>query len=224
LATRTSTTLAFSGLQIVATVNGTANDADVYILPTGNVLYFASDRGGNYGLYRSSKTGSAFSTPTLVSGVNIDSVNTEGNPVVTPDELTLFFASDRSGGLGSLDIYEATRPTVADGFGAPLALTSLNSTLIDVPNWIARMVERFPALIADLHGVRWPTTLPAVIVSAATPPFPDPDLQAAWRASHQGLAHTPGATQVFAEHSDHDIAEAEPDVVVGMVQRVLAVH
>lgn len=137
LATRTSTTLAFSGLQVVATVNGTTNDGDPYILPTGNVLYFASDRGGNYGLYRSSRTGGAFSAPTLISGVDLDSANNESNPVVTPDELALYFASDRPGGLGSYDIYEATRSTVADGFGAPVALTSLNTTSLDAPNWVS---------------------------------------------------------------------------------------
>jgi len=137
LATRTSITLAFSGLQVVATVNSTTNDGEPYILPTGNVLYFDPDRGGNYGLYRSSKTGGAFSTPTLVSRVNLDSANNEENPVVTPDELTLFFSSNRSGGLGSLDIYEATRLTVADGFGAPIALTSLNTASYEAPTWIS---------------------------------------------------------------------------------------
>jgi Tol biopolymer transport system component len=84
LATRGSTTLAFSGLQVIATVNGTTNDEDPYILPSGNVLYFTSDRSGNYGLYRSSKAGSGFSTPTLVSGVNLDSANNESSPVVSP--------------------------------------------------------------------------------------------------------------------------------------------
>jgi hypothetical protein len=137
LATRTSTTLAFSGLQIIATVNGATNDADVYSLATGNILYFSSDRGGNYGLYRSAKTSGAFLTPMLVSGVSLDSANNEGNPVVTPDELTLFFGSDRPGGLGSYDIYVATRSTIADGFGAPVALTSLNTTSLDSPNWIS---------------------------------------------------------------------------------------
>ena len=137
LATRTSTTLAFNGLQLVANVNGTTNDDDPYISPTGNVLYFSSDRGGNYGLYRSSSTGGVFSTPTLISGVDLDSANNEHDPVVSPDELTLYFSSDRPGGLGDFDIYEARRPTVADGFGAPIALTSLNTPSFDVPSWIS---------------------------------------------------------------------------------------
>lgn len=86
---------------------------------------------------------------------------------------------------------------------------------------IARMVTSFPALVNSLHGVRWAPSLPVVIVSAATPPWPDAALQAAWRASHETLANTPGATRVMAEHSDHDIAAAEPAVVIAAVQRVL---
>ncbi|MBL0213545.1 MAG: alpha/beta fold hydrolase [Myxococcales bacterium] len=86
---------------------------------------------------------------------------------------------------------------------------------------IARMTAIFPSLIAHLHGAQWTANLPVVIVSAATPPFPDADLQAAWRASHETLAKVPGATRILAEHSDHDIAGTEPAVVVSAVQRVL---
>lgn len=86
---------------------------------------------------------------------------------------------------------------------------------------IVRMVASFPGLIRSLHGVRWPANLPVVIVSAATPPFPDPDMQAAWRASHEKLAQVPGASRVIATKSDHDITDDEPDVVIAAAQRVL---
>lgn len=137
LATRTGATLPFGGLQTIAKVAGTTDDVDPYILQNGNVLYFTSGRGGSYGLYRSSKVAGAFSTPTLVSGVNLDSPTIDNSPVVTPDELTLYFSSDRPGGAGSLDIYVATRPTAADGFGAPVALTGLNTASVDTPSWIS---------------------------------------------------------------------------------------
>ena len=136
-ATRTTAALPFSGLQVIAKVDGTTDDVDPYLLQNGNVIYFTSNRGGNYGLYRSSKTGGAFSIPTLVSGVNLDTASIENSPVVTPDELTLYFSSDRPGGSGSLDIYVVTRPTTADGFGAPTALTSLNTASVDTPSWIS---------------------------------------------------------------------------------------
>lgn len=137
LATRTSTLLAFSALQVVATVNGPTNDSDPYFLPTGNVLCFVSDRSGNYRLYRSAKSGAMFMEPTIVPGVDLDTADVEATPVVSPDELTLFFGSSRTTGAGDFDIYVATRATTADGFGQPVALTSLNTAGFDVPSWIS---------------------------------------------------------------------------------------
>lgn len=111
-----------------------------------------------------------------------------------------------------------------EAVGLPAVLATVpmpESPKTDMERAIARMVTSFPALVAELHGVRWAANLPVVIVSAATPPFPDAALQAAWRASHETLAKTPGASRVMAEKSDHDIAQAEPAVVISAVQTVL---
>lgn len=137
LATRPNVTVAFTGLRQVANVNNAIDTADPYPLAGGNVLYLVSDLAGNYGLYRSAKVNGSFSTPTPVPGVNLDTAATENNVVVTPDELTVSFGSTRPGGTGSWDIYEARRAHVADGFGAPIELTVLNTTGADVPNWIS---------------------------------------------------------------------------------------
>lgn len=138
LATRANTAVAFDGLQPVANVNSTShNDIDPYLLPAGDVLYVSSDRLGNFRLYRSVKLGGTFSAPKLVGGIDLDLPAEEGNPVVTLDELTLFFASTRPGGAGYYDIYEARRSTSADGFGEPIALASLNTAEADTPTWIS---------------------------------------------------------------------------------------
>ena len=137
LATRANVTVAFTGLRVVGSVNNATNTVDPHLLPSGNVLYLASDLAGNLDLYRSVKVNGAFSTPTLVSGVTLDTPAVENNPVVTPDELTLFFGSTRPGGTGDYDIYEARRAAVADGFGAPVELKALNSAGADVPTWIS---------------------------------------------------------------------------------------
>jgi hypothetical protein len=137
LATRANVTVAFTGLKLVANVNNATNTADPYLLSSGNVMYLASDLAGNLGIYRSVKVNGAFSTPTLVPGVDLDTPAVENNPVVTPDELTVFFGSTRPGGTGDHDIYEARRAHVADGFGAPIELTGLDTTGADVPNWVS---------------------------------------------------------------------------------------
>jgi pimeloyl-ACP methyl ester carboxylesterase len=127
--------------------------------------------------------------------------------------------------VAGLVLLDPMNADFVEAAGLPRVLatvTAIEAPASDQERAIQRMVTGFPSLITELHGVRWAEHLPVVIVSAATPPYPDPDLQAAWRASHETLANTPGATRVIAEHSDHDIAETEPAVVITAVQRVLA--
>jgi Tol biopolymer transport system component len=88
-------------------------------------------------MYRTTKSGGSFSAPNIVSGVDLDSANNDGAPVLTPDELTLYFTSNRMGGAADYDIYVATRSTVADGFREAMPLTSLNTTGYDTPSWIS---------------------------------------------------------------------------------------
>jgi Tol biopolymer transport system component len=135
-ASRASTSVPFGALQPVPVVNGTANDSDPFISADGRVLYFSSDRGGNYGLYRSTQTGGVFSAPALVVGAMFDTPYMELTPVVSEDELTIYFASSRPN-LGSVDIYQATRANAQDPFGEPIALTELNGPDAQLPSWIS---------------------------------------------------------------------------------------
>jgi Tol biopolymer transport system component len=137
LSLRTSTAVAFPALQSIANVAGTTNDTEPTMLPSGNVIYFASDRGGNYDLYRTSKSGGAFSAPVLVAGAQLNTASTESSPAVTPDELHLYILSNRAGVQGVYDIYASSRATTADAFSAPVSVTELNTTSIDFPSWIS---------------------------------------------------------------------------------------
>jgi hypothetical protein len=56
---------------------------------------------------RRSTPTSAFGTPTRVSTVN--STAFDADPLPSADERYLMFVSNRAGGLGDFDIYEATR-------------------------------------------------------------------------------------------------------------------
>jgi len=91
----------------------------------GQLLYFASDRPGGYGLvdiYVCKKEGEGWSLPQNL-GPNI---NTEGNemfPFISKDN-KLYFASNGQSGLGGLDIYVSTMQngiwTVPKNVGAPI--------------------------------------------------------------------------------------------------------
>lgn len=136
-ATRATADASFGPLQSVPVVNGTTNDSDPFITADGRVLYFSSDRSGNYALYRSVKNGSAFSAPELVMGTNLDSTSDDITPVLSEDELTLYLASARLGGKGMVDVFLATRATAQDPFGLPVAVTELNSSDPDIPSWLS---------------------------------------------------------------------------------------
>lgn len=55
-------------------------------------------------------------------GPVVNSQYWEGEPALSSDGLSLYFASDRPGGYGGLDIYMSTRPTKSDAWGTPVNL------------------------------------------------------------------------------------------------------
>ena len=70
------------------------------------------------------------------NGVNGPGVDT--SPVVTADELVLYFASDRdSDGGTNLDIYVATRANKTDPFGAPKRVAALSTDADELPGYVS---------------------------------------------------------------------------------------
>jgi Tol biopolymer transport system component len=70
-------------------------------------------------------TGQPFGAPKPVQGLN--TTHLEGAPRLTPDELTVYFHSNR-GTTASNDIYVATRGAKAEAFGTPAAVSGVNTT------------------------------------------------------------------------------------------------
>jgi hypothetical protein len=59
------------------------------------------------------------------------------HPAVSADDLWVFFASDRAGGMGGLDIWMATRTSTSVAFNAPVDLGGVNSAGKEIPDWIS---------------------------------------------------------------------------------------
>jgi hypothetical protein len=103
---------------------------------TGDLLeiYFTTDRvSGNGDVWfatRSTATAS-FGTSAPVTAVNSDSFETSS--AISTDGLTLWFGSDRPGGVGANDIWVSQRATRASPWSTPVNVVALNSPVDDIP-------------------------------------------------------------------------------------------
>jgi len=103
---------------------------------TGDLLeiYFTTDRvSGNGDVWFATRaTATApFGTPAPVTAVNGDSFETSS--AISTDGLTLWFGSDRPGGVGANDIWVSQRATRASAWSPPVNVVALNSTADDIP-------------------------------------------------------------------------------------------
>jgi outer membrane protein OmpA-like peptidoglycan-associated protein/tetratricopeptide (TPR) repeat protein len=93
-------------------INTAASEGTCAISADGTVLVFTScqsRRGyGSCDLFVSYRYGNEWSTPVNL-GANVNSSSWESQPTLSPDGRTLFFVSDRPGGMGERDIYMTTR-------------------------------------------------------------------------------------------------------------------
>ncbi len=121
-------------------VAGGANADQPYVTPARSALYFASTRGVDGGVagfhvFRSPITAGTVGAPALVDGVyGPDAgVKVSFSPVVSADELTLYFSAPN---LGNLDIWRATRASAQDAFSNPTPVTELNTADLDAPSYL----------------------------------------------------------------------------------------
>jgi hypothetical protein len=136
--TRASTAVAFGPAALVPNVNisGTVNGM-VYVVPDGSALYQVStvDAAGQE-IYRAqAAAGGGFDPPVHLS--ELGSSADESDPVVTADELTIYFGSTRGNGAGGIDIWTASRTSTAQPFGTPRNVSELNTSANDAPSWIS---------------------------------------------------------------------------------------
>ncbi|MGP8216547.1 MAG: TolB family protein [Bacteroidia bacterium] len=95
-------------------INTSYNDATVSISPDGQTLMLYSDRNSESGggdIYVSYKKGNKWSYPQFIDSANTGVINSGGHvpsASLSPDGQTLYFASDRPGGLGGTDLYKVS--------------------------------------------------------------------------------------------------------------------
>lgn len=133
VARRDSTTLPFSTPERSnLNIDGQATFL-TWVRGDGLVAYYAAAKAGQdvtgLDLYRVERgsVSSAFGAPTPLP---FNSSVIDANPVVTDDELELYFVSNLS---GSNLVYRSRRTTRADGFGPPVVVDELNAAHVVSP-------------------------------------------------------------------------------------------
>lgn len=84
------------------------NEATISVSSDGQKLYLYHDVEGDGNIYYSEYVDTAY-TDMQPLGDHVNSTSWETHITFTPDENTLYFVSDRPGGLGGRDIYRCTR-------------------------------------------------------------------------------------------------------------------
>ena len=74
---------------------------------------------------------SAWSAPVSLGAI-VNSAVTDGCPFIAKNGLSLYFASNRSGGSGGLDLYVAERAALDEPWGTPFPIGTLNSSVNDL--------------------------------------------------------------------------------------------
>jgi hypothetical protein len=84
---------------------------------------------------RRASAGAVWGTP--IERADINTSSRDRSPSVSTDGLTIWFISDRPGGLGLNDIYEATRPALDSPFGPAVNLRELNTPDSEDDPWVS---------------------------------------------------------------------------------------
>lgn len=120
---------------IAGPTNSSANEEGPRWSADGKTLYFDSTRSGNRDLYRVPLVGSAFGAPVALAELN--STALDAVPIVSPDELTIYFLSARAPTADG-DIYVATRTDKGLPFANVKPLAGVNlPTAFDAPGAIS---------------------------------------------------------------------------------------
>jgi len=126
------------------TINTPAGEWGVSISYDGLSLYFDTSQNGSVAVNdlwvaTRATTDDDWGNPVSL-GPTVNSSGDDYTPSISADGLSLYFNSDRSGGVGAYDLWVTTRETIHDPWGTPVNLgPPVNSSAFDV----------FPGISAD---------------------------------------------------------------------------
>jgi Tol biopolymer transport system component len=132
-ATRSTRSDDFSGTRLTPNVNSAASEVQPYVTRDGTTMYFVRLLSTGQTVHRAVGSVTAgFTNPLVVP--EIDGPTNDTDPVLSADGLTLFWGSDRPGGLGDVDVWQAHRPDPAAAFRDLAPILEVNTAGFDAPS------------------------------------------------------------------------------------------
>jgi hypothetical protein len=187
---------------------------------TGDLLeiYFTTDRvSGNGDVWFATRaTATApFGTPAPVTIANGDSFETSS--AISTDGLTLWFGSDRPGGVGANDIWVTQRATRAAAWSTPVNVLALNSPADDIPRppgehaLVMPMASTRATGASPASGGNYQTYLAARSTTGAPfeAPVKIPYLDQDDRSTVDGFLTDDGLTMFFSSAPLAELGDAE---------------
>jgi hypothetical protein len=97
-------------------------------------IYFTSDReSGNGDVWFATRSDPSQPFGSLAPIAEVNTIFFETSSAISADGLTLWFGSDRGGGVGSTDIWQSTRRSRSDPWQAPFNVVALDTPVEDIP-------------------------------------------------------------------------------------------
>jgi hypothetical protein len=121
---RTNTAGPWGSLTNVAELNTTALDTTPRLHGNGLVMHFSNEVTASREIHRSIRTTRSAPWGTDVIVTELNSIAADLGAVMTTDQLSIYFTSNRR---GNFDIYVATRSTVGALWGPPKLVPGLNT-------------------------------------------------------------------------------------------------
>src|SRR5690606_28207344 len=125
--------LSFDSIEGLAELRSDAHDENPTLTADERHLCFTSAREGGGDIWCTSRSDreESFFAPTPVEELNTEDF--ESSAALSLDGLSLWFGSEREGGQGGLDIYEASRASFDEPWGEAVLASELNSADDDIP-------------------------------------------------------------------------------------------
>lgn len=135
-ATRASIANDFNNIRVSPDVNTAASEVQPYLTRDSTTLYFVRATAAAQAVFRAMGSATVgFANPSIVSELHGPTNDTD--PVLSADGLTMFWGSDRPGGMGDVDVWQAQRTTPSGVFGELVPITSVNTAGFDSPSDIS---------------------------------------------------------------------------------------